>query len=119
MKTVYTKDALEKCLLAGQSALVVGELAQEIRKNTQRKKWVKNAGIGGILMGLVLAPVTGGMSLGVTVTGLAATAAGVCLTLSATELAIICGLSLAALAICKGCKVKFQSDGSVIVEPKG
>ena len=49
MKTVYTKDALEKCLLAGQSALVVGELAQEIRKNTQRKKWVKNRCVGTIV----------------------------------------------------------------------
>ena len=118
MRTVYSKADLAETLKRGETALVKGSLATEIRKKYETKKKVrKRTLIGGTVIavgGMIAAPFTGGTSL-------AATAAGVSmmgLTITATELAILLGAGLAYYGIKKGAKVTFRSDGSVEVEPK-
>lgn len=114
MKTVYTKEDLANCLKAGQPALVKGILATEIRKK-KRSRSIRTA-VGTAIASILLAPVTGGASIPAAC--VVATAGAISFTLSACELAIICGTAIAGIAIYKGCKVIFKPDGSVMVEPK-
>lgn len=134
MITVYTIDELESALKRGEKKiLVLGSAASAIRAKAKKRKKIKRAAIIGsaavALAGIALAPLTGGASAAAvtpTVCGLtvgaggaaaatAATAAGG-LTISATELSIIIGGSIAMVALLKGRKVKFNSDGSVLIE---
>lgn len=105
---------MRRALEAGERTIIAkGELAQEIRKISKRKKGAK---IGGGLLavgGLLAAPFTGGTSLAATAAGLTIGS----LTISALELAIIVGGAVAITGIVKGCKkVTFNLDGSVTME---
>lgn len=123
MKTVYTKEELQQALENREEKIEVrGELAQKIYRNAKRKKLIRSsAGLIGVLAiigGIALTPVTGGASLvgaaaGLTATGLIAGT----ITLTATEILILCGSAIVLAAILKGAKVTFQryGDGRVIV----
>ena len=67
MKTVYTKEQLAETLKKGETALVKGSLASEIRKKYETKikvrKRTRIAGGAIAVAGLVAAPFTGGTSL--------------------------------------------------------
>lgn len=114
MTTVYTTAELESALTSGEKHLIAkGEVAEELRKKYNRKKAIKTGGILVALTGLAAAPFTGGTSLLATF-GTAGLTVGA-LTISAAELAILCGTSIALAAILKGrkVKVKFNDDGTV------
>ena len=122
MKTVYSKEQLEETLKKGETALVKGSLASEIRKKYEtRKKVRKGAAIAGgaiAVAGLVAAPFTGGTSLAGTAVGLVAMGLTIgTITISIGELALLSGAALAAYGIYKNCKVKFNMDSSVTIEP--
>ncbi len=128
MKTVYTKEELQQALENREEKIEVrGELAQKIYRNAKRKKLIRSsAGLIGVLAiigGIALTPVTGGASLvgaaaGLTATGLIAGT----ITLTATEILILCGSAIVLAAILKEAKVTFQRDDdgriTVIIEPQ-
>ena len=122
MKTVYTKEQLEETLKKGEKALVKGSLASEIRKKYEtRKKVRKSTAIAGgaiAVAGIVAAPFTGGTSLAGTVVALGAMGLTIgTITISIGELALLLGAALVAYGIYKNCKVTFNKDGSITVEP--
>ena len=122
IKTVYTKEELAETLKKGETALVKGSLASEIRKKYEtRKKVRKSTAIAGgaiAVAGLVAAPFTGGTSLVGTAAGLGAMGLTIgTITISIGELALLSGAALAAYGIYKNCKVKFNMDSSVTIEP--
>ena len=122
MKTVYTKEQLEETLKKGETALVKGSLASEIRKKYETKikvrKRTRIAGGAIAVAGIVAAPFTGGTSLAGTAVGLGAMGLTIgTITISIGELALLLGAGLAAYGIYKGCKVTFNKDGSVTIEP--
>ena len=122
MKTVYTKEQLAETLKKGETALVKGSLASEIRKKYEtRKKVRKGSAITGCAIavaGLVAAPFTGGTSLVGTAVGLGAMGLTIgAITISIGELALLLGAALAAYGIKKNLKVKFNMDGSVTIDP--
>ena len=122
IKTVYTKEELAETLKKGETALVKGSLASEIRKKYEtRKKVRKSTAITGgaiTVAGLVAAPFTGGTSLVGSAVALGAMGLTIgTITISIGELALLLGASLAAYGIYKNCEVKFNMDGSVTIEP--
>ena len=122
IKTVYTKEELAETLKKGETALVKGSLASEIRKKYEtRKKVRKSTAITGgaiAVAGLVAAPFTGGTSLVGSAVALGAMGLTIgTITISIGELALLLGASLAAYWIYKNCEVKFNMDGSVTIEP--
>lgn len=119
MVTVYTKEELKAALRRKETRIVCkGRLAEGIRK---KRKIKKTCIVGGAVLtaaGIAASPFTGGASLGFSAMGLAATGLTIgSLTLSAVELAMILGFGLAVYGIHKGCKVKFNKDGSVEIDP--
>ena len=92
MKTVYTKEQLAETLKKGETALVKGSLASEIRKKYEtRKKLSKGAVIAGgaiAVAGVVAAPFTGGTSLAGTAAGLGAMG----LTIGAVTISTTCDI---------------------------
>lgn len=113
MVTVSTKAQLKAAIEQKQFPIkCVGEIAEQMRKKKKRATKTKIAGGAIALAGLAAIPFTGGAST--VATGAGFTAMG--LTLSATELAILVGGGIAITAILKGRKIKFQADGSVMVE---
>ena len=122
MKTVYTKEQLEETLKKGETALVKGSLASEIRKKYETKikvrKRTRIAGGAIAVAGLVAAPFTGGTSLVGSAVALGAMGLTLgTITISIGELALLLGAALAAYGIYKNCKVTFNKDGSVTIEP--
>ena len=122
IKTVYTKEELAETLKKGETALVKGSLASEIRKKYEtRKKVRKSTAIAGgaiAVAGIVAAPFTGGTSLAGTAVGLGAMGLTIgTITISIGELALLLGAGLAVYGIYKKCKVTFNKDGSVTIEP--
>ena len=122
MKTVYTKEQLEETLKKGETASVKGSLASGIcEKYKTRKKVCKSTAIAGgaiAVAGIVAAPFTGGTSLVGTAVGLGAMGLTIgVITISIGELALLLGAALAAYGIYKNCKVTFNKDGSITVEP--
>ena len=122
MKTVYTKEELAETLKKGETALVKGSLASEIREKLKKRKKVrKSTAIAGATIavaGVVAAPFTGGTSLAGTAVGLGAMGLTLgTITISIGELALLLDAALAAYGIYKGCKVTFNKDGSITVEP--
>lgn len=117
MVTVYTKDELRKALKAKEKNIIVkGELARTIRGKANRQKTMKKVGIGTAAIGaaaLITAPFTAGTSLVAGAAAMGLTVGGATLTISAAELAILCGVSLAFAGILRGYNIKFNSDGSV------
>ena len=122
MKTVYTKEQLEETLKKGETALVKGSLASEIRKKYETKikvrKRTRIAGGAIAVAGLVAAPFTGGTSLVGSAVALGAMGLTIgTITISIGELALLLGAGLAVYGIYKKCKVTFNKDGSVTIEP--
>lgn len=116
MRTVYNKKELKNALKAGEKHILCkGEIA---RTFIRRRKMRKGATVAGILAGVgcfAAAPFTFGSSLGIGAGFIATGLTAGSLTMSAGELAIICGTFLAALGIGMRCKVHcgYNSDGSV------
>ena len=119
MVTVYTKEELEQALRAKESHIrIKGELAEVIKKKVKRQKTAKKIGIGTAAIGaaaLIAAPLTGGASLIAGAGAMGLTIGTV--TVSAAELAILVGGTVAITALLKGYKkVKMNSDGSIELE---
>ncbi len=123
MVTVRTKAALKRAIENKQFPIrCTGEIADQIKNFKKKKKRTKRSIITGgalALGGLAAIPFTGGASAIATGAGLTAmglTIGGGVVAISAAELAILVGGSVAIYAILKGRKVKLQPDGTVIVE---
>ena len=130
MITVYTLAELESALKRREKKILVrGAAAIAIRAKVQKRKRLKKAAGTGVLLaiaGLALAPFTGGTSavattpaiFGLTTAGSATaiTAFTTALTISTTELAILVGGSIAMVALLKDRRVKFNPDGSVLID---
>lgn len=116
MKKVYNKIELENALRCGEKRIVIyGDLAKKIRN----KKNVNNvAKVGGAILALssiLFIPLSGGMSA-LAGAGIAATAS--VSTISISELALLCGFTIAIYGASKGYNVKFNRDGSVTLIKK-
>ena len=108
---------------------VVGSYAKSLAKKVKRQNTAKNTAKGGIILAgilgvgcLVAAPFTGGTSLlaeGLVASAIGAGAAGLTIgtiTITTTELAILCGTALAALALKLGYDVKISyENGNPVV----
>lgn len=120
MTTVFTLAELESALKRREKKILVrGTAATAIRakaKKRNRTKKVAGAGLIAAIGGFALAPLTGGTSLIPAACGLTASAGAAALTISTAELAILVGGSIAMVAILKGRRVKFNSDGSVLID---
>lgn len=120
MITVSTKEELKRALENKEKQIkVTGELAETMRRKSKVRKASKFGAAALIIGGIIAIPFTGGASSGVTAMGLAMTGLTVgTVTISAAELAILCGFVLGMTGILSGAKIKFCSDGTVEVEPK-
>lgn len=117
IKVVYTTTELEKAIKAGETELLAkGELAEKIRKQKIRKKRRLLGGLALAAAGLVALPFTCGASTPLLLGGLGLTIGTV--TISAAELAILVGGSIAIIGLCKGYNITFNPDGSVTIERK-
>lgn len=110
---VYTQSDFENAIRNRQSEIIVGgELAQRIIEKYEAKKRKKRLGIALAIASIAAIPFTGGTSLalmGLTIGTV---------TISATELAILCGFILGLTGILKGAEIEFRPDGTVVVKPK-
>ena len=114
---VYTTTELEEAIKAGETKLLLkGEIAEMIRKRKARKKRTLIGGLALAAAGLVALPFTMGASTPLLIGGLGLTIGTV--TISAAELAILVGGSIAIIGLCKDYTITFNSDGSVTLERK-
>jgi len=114
---VYTTTELEEAIKAGETKLLLkGEIAEMIRKRKARKKRTLIGGLALAAAGLVALPFTLGASTPLLIGGLGLTIGTV--TISAAELAILVGGSIAIIGLCKDYTITFNSDGSVTLERK-
>ncbi len=117
VKVVYTTTELEEAIKAGETKLLAkGELAEKIRKRKERKRKSLKGGLALFLVGLVALPFTWGASTPLLIGGLGLTIGTV--TISAAELAILVGGSIAIIGLCRDYTITFNSDGSVTLERK-
>lgn len=125
MVTVSTKAQLKAAIEQKQFPIkCVGEIAEQMRKKKKRATKTKIAGAAIALAGVAAIPFTGGASAVATGAGLTAmgfsamglTVGGGTLIISTAELAILVGGGIAITAILKDRKIKYQADGSVMVE---
>jgi len=109
MRKVSTEEELKAAFAARESKIVVvGPMAEKMAKRAKTKKAAKIGGIALAVASLVAIPFTGGTSAAGVVAGL---------TVSAGELAILCGFALGVYAISKGSKVKYRvTPGGAEVE---
>lgn len=116
MKTVYTKEELEKAFTQREKLICVkGALAQKIISNKRRSKTALWGGLSLVAISLLAIPFTGGTSSAGVATGIAGLTVG-SVTISTAELAILCGTALGLAGIIAGAKVTFN-NGNVIIEP--
>ena len=116
-KTVYSTSELEEAIKAGETKLLLkGEIAEMIRKRKARKKRTLIGGLALAAAGLAALPFTMGASTPLLIGGLGLTIGTV--TISAAELAILVGGSIAIIGLCKDYTITFNSDGSVTLERK-
>lgn len=114
---VYTTTELEEAIKAGETKLLAkGELAGKIRKRKERKRRSLIGGLALFLVGLVALPFTWGASTPLLLGGLGLTIGSV--TISAAELAILVGGSIAIIGLCKDYTITFNPDGSVTLVRK-
>jgi len=118
MRTVYTKEELEKAFDQKEKVICVkGALAQTIISKKRRQKTALWGGLSLAAMSLAAIPFTGGTSSAGVVTGLSIAGLTVgSVTISTAELAILCGTILGLTGIIAGAKVTFN-NGNVIIEP--
>ena len=123
MITVKTKDELEQAIKdnKGESIRVEGPYAKALAKKIRSKKKIRKVAIAGgalaLIGGVVAAPFTGGASLAGSAAGVVAMGATIgTITLTATELAMILGVTV--YAIHKKCKIKIgKGDEFVELDP--
>lgn len=120
MTTVYTLAELESAIKRREKQIVCrGTAATAIRSKAKKRNCTKKvAGVGMLaaIGGLALVPFTGGASAIPAICGATASVGAAALTISTAELAILVGGSIAMVALLKGRRVKFNSDGSVTIE---
>ena len=117
LKVVYTTKELEEAIKAGETKLLAkGELAEKIRNQKKRKNRRLIGGLALAAAGLVALPFTWGASTPLLLGGLGLTIGTV--TISAAELALLVGGSIAIIGLCKDYTITFNSDGSVTLERK-
>lgn len=118
MITVHTKQEFEKALANHEHTILCkGEIAEIIKRKHNRKKRATLASVALIAGGLLAIPFTGGASSAGIIAGTVGLTVGT-ITISTAELAILCGTAVAIVGIASGARVKFNSDGSVTVEPQ-
>ena len=119
MITVTTKNEFEQAILNRESKILCkGEAAKPFLKQRKRKRGAIIGGAVAAIAGIAVIPLTGGLSAIGSMGVIAGLTAGT-LTITAAELAIICGTAIAITGILKGGKVRFVTsaqDGSVSVE---
>lgn len=118
MVTVRTKSEFQEAIRNREPLIrVVGSLANDFRKKKKKSNVTKAAGVLGIIGSLAALPFTGGASAAGIIAGGTALTVGT-VTISALEIVAIIGGTVAIIGVLRGAKVKFNSDGSVEVEPK-
>lgn len=114
MKTVSTKKEFEQAILDHEEKILCKD---EAAKPFLRKRKIKRgATIGGVaiaIAGIVAIPLTGGASALASAGIMSGLVVG-SVTISAAELAIICGATIAITGILKGGKVKYVSNNDGI-----
>lgn len=116
MIRVSTKQELVSAIERREKQIIAtGEIAASIRKKVKVKKGAKLGSLVLAIGGIIAIPFTRGASAGLTAAGMALTVGTV--TISAAELAILCGFALTYKAIGK-CKVEFDPTGHVIISPQ-
>ena len=119
MITVTTKNEFEQAILNRESKILCkGEAAKPFLKQRKRKRGAIIGGAVAAIAGIAVIPFTGGASALGSMGIIAGLTVGT-VTLTAAELAIICGTTIALVGIIKGGKVRFVTstqDGSVSVE---
>lgn len=134
MITVRSKQELEKAMKQEASEIrVVGSYATTLAKKVEKKKTLSKTAAGGAILAglfgigcLVAAPFTAGASLlgeGLVASAIGAGAAGFTIgtiTITTTELAILCGTALAALALKLGydAKITYENGKPVVIFTK-
>lgn len=117
MKIVKTMSELEAAIKANERMIrAEGKIAEQIIKAKKRNKAATIGGAAAIAAGVVLAPFTGGASLMGAAAGTALTVGTI--TITATELAIICGFTMGMTALLKNYdKISINAkEGTVTLE---
>lgn len=117
---ITTKDEFKSALKRKERRILVGgDLAKKFKRRKQISVAAKVGGGLLIVASAIAIPFTGGASTAGMVAGagmMGLTAGAV--TISTAELAIIVGGTIALYGLYRGCKVTFNNDGTVVVEPK-
>ena len=119
MITVTTKQEFEQALQNREPLILCkGDAAKPFLKQRKRKRGAIIGGVIAAVAGIAAIPLTGGASAIGSMGVIAGLTVGT-ITISAAELAIICGTTIALVGIIKGGRVRFVTsvqDGSVSVE---
>ena len=120
MRTVRTENELKAAFETKEKkTVVVGQMAKDMAKKSQRKKKAKAAGIAVALASLAAIPFTLGASAPGVAVGMGLTIGSI--TISTTELALLCGTAVAIYGIHKSSKVTFRvnekGEPEVVIEP--
>ena len=119
MITVTTKQEFEQAIQNREpKILCIGDAAKPFLKQRKRKRGAIIGGVIAAVAGVAAIPFTGGASAIGSMGIIAGLTVG-SVTLTAAELAIICGTAIAITGILKGGRVRFVTsaqDGSVSVE---
>ena len=120
MRTVRTESELKAAFEAKEEKIiVVGQMAKDMAQKSQRKKKAKAAGIAVALASLAAIPFSLGASAAGVAVGMGLTIGSI--TISTTELALLCGTAVAIYGIHKDSKVTFRvnekGEPEVVIEP--
>lgn len=115
MKHVYNETQLRQALNQGEQRIILhGDMADTVARKYQAKRRTRTGGLLLAAGGLLALPFTGGLSASAVATGLTVSAVSI----SAAELAILVGGTVALASISRGYNVKMNSDGSVELEKR-
>ncbi|MBO6255693.1 MAG: hypothetical protein J6O49_18935 [Bacteroidaceae bacterium] len=120
MCTVRTEAELKAAFAAKEKKIVVvGQMAEDMVNKSKRKKKAKAVGIAVALASLAAVPFTLGASAVGAAVGMGLTIGSI--TISTTELALLCGTAVAIYGIHKASKVTFKvnekGEPEVVIEP--
>ncbi len=119
MRTVHTQKELAEAIEAGETQILAqGEIAEKLQKQRRHKKVALIGGAVLLIAGIAAIPFTGGGSAVLTATALTATIGGMSLTITAAELAILCGTAVSIYGLSKNRKLKltYREDGAVEID---
>lgn len=115
MKHVYTKTQLQEALNQGEQEITLhGEVADAVAHKYRAKKNAKTGGLMLAVGGILALPFTGGLSLSAVAAGLTIGS----VTISAAELAILVGGTVALAGIIKDYDIEMYPDGHVVLKKK-